>query len=154
MITQDFIYKAAQAAFSKAHPRFPWPKKHELEDQSDEFKRAFLMLCADINAEHEKEIENRLRLRDEIIADWKNKAEARFVEMTKQRDKNDSLKLKAFLGWLLAIILLSVSIASLTGHVKLTKVCVENPEDFNFRFTDSVAVFDEYGNKVLTPVCK
>ncbi len=55
MITQQDIYQAAQAAFKQYHPKFPWPKKHGLEDQEDSFKRAFLALCAEINIFHDNE---------------------------------------------------------------------------------------------------
>ena len=67
MITQHDIFEAAQEAFSQYHPKFPWPKKNGLEDQSDQFKRAFLALCTSINVFHDKEVNSVLRTKQEFI---------------------------------------------------------------------------------------
>lgn len=56
MIEEKAIFEAAQTAFADEHPKFPWPKKHNLADQTDAFKRAHLKFAAEINAMHESEI--------------------------------------------------------------------------------------------------
>jgi len=34
-----------QSAFSEHHPKFPWPKRHDLIDQTPEFQKAFDEFC-------------------------------------------------------------------------------------------------------------
>lgn len=150
MITQNFIYKAAQRAFEENHPKFPWPKKHELEDQTDGFKRAILMLSADINAEHERHLlgvkANRDSYRDSAIEANNRTLEARKIA--------DSHRVSRNIAWLMAFVLFVIMLGFATGSIAITKKCVDDSENYSFRFTDSVVTYDKYGQRELKPVCK
>lgn len=41
MITKERLFEAITDRFAEHHPKFPWPKKNGLEEQSPEFIRAF-----------------------------------------------------------------------------------------------------------------
>lgn len=41
IIEKNALYQALQSAFSTHHKRFPWPKRHDLEDQTEKFQAAF-----------------------------------------------------------------------------------------------------------------
>lgn len=107
MITQDFIYKAAQRAFGEHHPKFPWPKKHDLDDQSDQFKRAFLEFSADINAEHESFVKDREERLGNVADVWKEKAFERFDTIEKVRNQLYSAQAMAFVAWCAVAILVA-----------------------------------------------
>lgn len=72
MIEQKAIFESAQTAFEAHHPKFPWPKKHSLEDQTDDFKKAFLVFSTDINAMADRDIK--------ILVDEVNAIRSRMVE--------------------------------------------------------------------------
>lgn len=149
MILQKDIFEAATNAFAEHHPKFPWPKKHELEDQTDDFKRAFLAFSTDINAMHNAAKEHILETKQEYV----DLAGARLDTIYELRDKNDSLSSRAVFGWILAIVFLLTTIGFATGKIEVSRVCVSNPEEYNFRFTDSVVVYDVFGNKEVKPIC-
>lgn len=39
-----------QSAFSTHHPKFPWPKSHDLVDQTPEFQQAFTEFANEVQA--------------------------------------------------------------------------------------------------------
>lgn len=151
MITQEFIYKAAQSAFATAHPKFPWPKKHDLEDQSDEFKRAFLILCADINAEHERHTtplrESKAGYRDAAV-----KADA---EVDRLEAKLSSKGRKLAFAWLIIGVLIG---GAAVWYMNQTPTCLEESKlqrgDMYMSYNDVYVGFKEVGGKtVAIPFC-
>lgn len=72
MIEQKAIFEAAQTAFEAHHPKFPFPKKHNLDEQTEEFKKAFLVFSTDINAMCDRDIK--------ILVDEVNAVRSRMVE--------------------------------------------------------------------------
>lgn len=119
MIEQKAIYEAAQTAFASECPKFPFPKKHNLEEQTDEFKRAFLHLSTEINAMHKRELEEQLtdadRQHDQALHDAK--IEARNIEakyycgFIDERDRKiQSLRNKNVFAWLIIGILVGGAI--------------------------------------------
>lgn len=38
---KEQLYRVTQEAFKQHYPKFPWPKKHELEDQDERFQKTF-----------------------------------------------------------------------------------------------------------------
>jgi hypothetical protein len=56
MYTQEDVFAKLTVAFSKCHPKFPWPKKHGLADQNEEFRLAIADITAKVNEEIKEEI--------------------------------------------------------------------------------------------------
>lgn len=114
MLEQNFIYEALQIAFSKEHPKFPWPKKHSLQKQNKQFKKAFLHFVTEVNAYHEREVKSmveelnayRTRLTEEINAGASARDKAR-IQKNRAEDAEDSLlsmRTNATLGWCVAAV--------------------------------------------------
>lgn len=84
---KEILFNAATVAFSQNHPKFPWPKKNGLEEQSDEFKLAF-------NALHEA-LEYELKeAKDEMYENLLTRAEESKKDCIKE-NKTLKKKLKA-----------------------------------------------------------
>lgn len=49
MIEKNALYESLQSAFSTNHPKFPWPKRHDLVDQTPEFQEAFDQFANETN---------------------------------------------------------------------------------------------------------
>lgn len=120
MIEQKAIYEAAQTAFEAHHPKFPWPKKHNLDEQTDEFKKAFLVFSTDINAMHDKEMQSlvletnafRDRLTVEINAASTARENARVANRRAEKfeARLASANTSATLGWCVAALAIFVLI--------------------------------------------
>lgn len=59
------LYEAMQTSFSQYHPKFPWPKRHDLEDQTDDFKNAFLDFAQYVDDTIRAEVLDRARIEKE-----------------------------------------------------------------------------------------
>lgn len=157
MITQQDIYQAAQAAFKQYHPKFPWPKKHGLEDQEDSFKRAFLALCAEINIFHDKEKKAILRSKEEFI-DLASRRYSRIMELEDTVSKKNSkiFFLIFLLGAVIGGFLLYINSLTVTPHCVYEKNLTSQEMYFKSG-TVGAAFFDDNrdGNadRVL-PFCK
>lgn len=144
MITQKFIYEAAQRAFGEHHRKFPWPKKHELEDQSDQFKKAFLVLCTDINAEHEAEKSRIVSDRDQ----FSELAATRYKTIVALRDKIESKNTKLAFAWLIIGVLIG---GALIWYMNQPADCMNFEE---MKQGDVYVGFAEVNGKtVAMPVC-
>jgi len=49
IIEKNALYQSLQSAFSTHHKRFPWPKRHDLEDQTEAFQAAFSQFSKETN---------------------------------------------------------------------------------------------------------
>lgn len=115
MIEQKAIYEAAQTAFEAHHPKFPFPKKNNLDEQTDDFKRAFLAFSADINAMHDREmnsVNSEVTAAREVIVQKINEVStarenARVANRRadKVESKLFSAQASAFIGWTAAVVL-------------------------------------------------
>jgi hypothetical protein len=56
IIEKNALYQNLQDAFSTHHPKFPWPKRHDLIDQTEEFKNAFDQFYNSVNEAVRSEI--------------------------------------------------------------------------------------------------
>lgn len=53
MIKKDVLYSAMQHSFRTHNPKFPFPKKHDLDDQTSEFQAAFNEIHEFVNTQEE-----------------------------------------------------------------------------------------------------
>jgi|TARA_R110000850_G_scaffold115010_2_gene229977 hypothetical protein len=157
MIEQKAIFEAAQTAFKDHHPKFPFPKKNNLDEQTNDFKRAFMAFSVYINAMHERKIQSiatrnvslNKEARDyyDLASEWKGQVEEAIDERDSARtSRNIAIFISMlFIGLFALIIFLGFKLDG----------CVSQAEaaEFDFRFTDSVVAYDVFGNKEVTPVC-
>ena len=158
MIEQKAIYEAAQTAFSNEHPKFPWPKRHDLEDQTDDFKRAFLHLSTEINAMHEREIESIARRNNELgdkLFESEQKNTNNSYKYDVMKTERDAAKTTRNLALIFATVVIATVGFMVYLGVQIEK-CVpqEKAEQFDFRFENSVVAYDMFGNKAIKPICK
>lgn len=158
MITQQDIYEAAQKSFAQFHPKFPWPKKLGLEDQSDSFKRAFLALCAEINVFHDNE-------KKRCINDAKEFADIAAERYTRITELNTELasarSTKSFLAFVLGIAVIVIAVLSYNLHTATPDCVSEKNLTKNDAYVKSgnvgVALFDDNRDGIADrtlPFCK
>lgn len=84
IIEKNALYQSLQSAFSTHHPKFPFPKRHDLENQTPDFQAAFDQFTREVNE----------AVRSEIISHKE-------IERDHYRDQITDLKieLKAARGW-------------------------------------------------------
>jgi hypothetical protein len=56
IIQKNALYQSLQSAFSTHHPKFPFPKRHDLEDQTEDFQAAFDQFTNEVNEAVRSEI--------------------------------------------------------------------------------------------------
>lgn len=56
IIEKNALYQSLQSAFSTHHPKFPFPKRHDLEDQTEDFQAAFDQFTKEVNEAVRSEI--------------------------------------------------------------------------------------------------
>lgn len=103
MIHQQNIYKTLQNAFQAEHPGFTFPK-HELEDQSEKFRRAILHASVGINVLHE----NELAPQKELVQKYRSLSETRFSQYLRDQDIIKDLKVTLFFSWCIFLIVTGV----------------------------------------------
>jgi hypothetical protein len=122
MLEQLAIYELAQGSFKEHHPKFPFPKKHNLNEQTDDFKRAFLAMCVGVNAMHEREmniltkelglaravINNKINS-NSLLRDSRNDETSR-ADTAEERLSN--MTVGSVLGWVVVTILFGVIVVS------------------------------------------
>lgn len=158
MITQQDIYEAAQAAFKQYHPKFPWPKKHGLEDQEDSFKRAFLALCASINILHDEE-KKRLVKDCTEFSDIASERYSKIVELKTELKSTRSAK--RFLAFLLGVSVIVIAVLAHNLNNTAPDCIAEKNLTTNDAYVKSgsvgVALFDDNKDGVADrtlPFCK
>jgi hypothetical protein len=91
IIEKNALYQNLQTAFSTHHPKFPWPKRHDLEDQTVEFQAAFNEFSRKVNA----------AVRDEVI-EHKEVERDYYVKIIEKKDREISnAKTALIYPWLL-----------------------------------------------------
>jgi len=112
MIEQKAIFEAAQTAFEAHHPKFPFPKKNNLDEQTDQFKKAFLVFSTDINAMHDKVLSamviNNREEKDVLlnrVQTWRDEAHTHNKKAEAAEAALFGAQSMAFIGWVAAIVL-------------------------------------------------
>jgi hypothetical protein len=100
IIEKNALYQILQSAFSSHHPKFPWPKRHDLEDQTIPFQVAFSEFSMKVNEAARAEI----IAHKEIERDY-------YVKIIEKKDREiNNAKNAVILPWLIVGVMIGAFI--------------------------------------------